>query len=247
MWRQILRRLAYFTLALTSIDMGDAVAGMSGGALSASRKLAPVQTVQSGDCWYDNGWNGPGYYTCGDEWNSRPEGAAPVAPIVAPFRRRHRHGVVVAHPHAVNRIHPAAPSVGPRAGAPAFGGVLGPRRFGAVGARVSPNLHPGASAVAPGSAGIFHSGASGNFHRFHNAGPHIGPPVSPRFTGSGGFHLGAATGISRIATPASPGLAGAGTFHPRRGAGAPRIAAPPSPSAGVHGVGAALGQGAGHR
>jgi hypothetical protein len=272
--------LAYLALALASLTVAGgaeaAVGGMSGGALSSFARLSPVQTVQSGgDCWYDNGWNGPGYYPCGNEWNNGLGGAGPIGPTIVPaIRRHHHHGVFVAHPRAQNPIYPGAPSrrlgasipsPGLRrgVGAPDFGG--GPRfhQFGAAGLHTSPGLHAGAATVSPGFAGGgFHGGlGGGNFHQFHGSGvPRIGAPVSPGFTGGGGLHgLGGATGV-HIGAPASPGFAGVGTFHAGGGVGAPHIGAPASPGfagGGFHGVGGAgtfqgggmgLGQGGiGHR
>jgi hypothetical protein len=277
MSRPTLRILTYPGLALALLA-GDAEAGvgdMSGGALSSLAYLSPAQTVQyAGDCWYDNGWNGPGYYPCGNEWNSGFGGAGPVGPIIVPANRRHhRHGVVVAHPEP-KPVYPGAPSLRLRAGVPsgqfhggagaraigASGVGLGWRRLGAGGVRVSPNFQPGAATVTPGFVGGgFHGGlGGGNFHQFHNAGiPHIGGPVSPGFTGAGGFHPGGAIGTPHIGAPASPGFAGVGTFHAGGAMGAPHIGAPGSPGlAGVHGVGGggvfqgggAFGQGGiGHR
>jgi hypothetical protein len=248
---------------------------MSGGGLSSFAHLSPVQTVQySGDCWYDNGWNGPGYYPCGNEWNSGFGGAGSVGSIIVPVRRHHRHGVIVAHPQP-KPFYPGAPSARLGAGIPAgrfHGGAGAPaigasgvspgwRRFGA-GVRVSPNFHLGAATVTPGFAGGgFHGGLGGNFHQFHTARiPHIGAPVSPGFGGIGTFHPGGAIGTPHIGAPASPGFARIGTFHAGGGLGPPRIGAPASPGlagggfhgvggAGVfHGGGGAFGQGGiGHR
>jgi hypothetical protein len=233
------------SLALLASDAEAGVGPMSGGALSSLAHLSPAQTVQyAADCWYDNGWNGPGYYPCGNEWNSRPDSAASSI-IVPPFRRHHRQGAVVANPRP-KPIYPGAPS--PRvgaaapsgqfhggAGASAFGAPSvgsGWRRLGGGSAGVSPNVHPGAAIVTPGFAGGgFHGGlGGGNFHQFHNAGiPHIGAPISPGFTGAGSFHPGGAIGTPHIGAPASPGFAGAGGFHPGGAIGAPHIGASVSP------------------
>jgi hypothetical protein len=222
------------SLALLAPLAGSAEAGVgdsSGGALSSFGRLSLVQTVQyGGDCWYDNGWDGAGYYPCGNEWNNGLGGAGAVSPIVGPaIRRHHRHGVVVAHPQGLNPVYTSAPS----------------RRFGAGGVRVSPNFHAGAATVSPGFAGGgFHGGlGGGNFHQFHGAGvPHIGAPVSPGFAGGGGLHgLGGATGV-RIGAPASPSFASGGGFHAAGGMGSPHIGAPASPGVaggGFHGVGGA--------
>ena len=241
-------------LALLASDAAAGVGGTSGAALSRFGHLSPAQTVQySGDCWYDNGWNGPGYYPCGNEWNS---GFGGVGPIVVPvIRRRHRHPVVVARPQPPKPIDPGGSS--PGLGDGGSGVNPGWRRFGPGGA--PPNFHPGAATVTPGLAGGgFRGGLNGgDFHQFHNVGvPHIGAPASPGFTGGDGLHgLGGATGV-RIGGPASQGLAGAGTFHAGGGVGTPRLSSGLA-GGGFHGAGApgvfqgggaAFGQGGiGHR
>ena len=47
----------------------------AGGALSSSKFMSPVEKAQyyslddnSNYCWYNNGWQGPGWYLCGDAW-----------------------------------------------------------------------------------------------------------------------------------------------------------------------------------
>jgi hypothetical protein len=259
MSRWTLRILA--PLALLAPLAGSAEAGvgdMSGGALSSFGRLSPVQTVQyGGECWYDNGWNGAGYYQCGDEWNNGFGFVGPVAPAI---RRHRRHGVVVAHPQAQNPFYTGAPSRLPGTGTPAFGVNPRSRQFGATGVHASPGFHAGAATLSPGVAGGgFYGG--GNFHQFHAAGvPHIGASASPSFTGGGGLHgLGGATGV-HISAPASSSFAGGRGFHTGGGLGSPHIGAPASPGfagGGIHSVGGAgafqgggagLGQGGiGHR
>ncbi len=201
------------TLALMAPLAGSAEAGVgdsSGSALSSFGRLSPVQTVQyGGDCWYDNGSNGPGYYPCGDEWNSGLGGAGSVGPIIAPaIRRHHRHGVFVAHPKVLNPVYPGAPSRRLGAGVPApdlRGGVVAPalavvhgfvnlaqpafirRPVSTPALRRSPAGLPAADSMAALAAAIL--------HQFHGSGvPHIGAPVSPGFAGGGGLHgLGGAT------------------------------------------------------
>jgi hypothetical protein len=225
---------------------GGAEAGagaMSGGALLSFARLSAVQRAQyDGGCWYDNGWNGAGYYPCGNEWNSRPDG--PASSIVTPPFRRHRHGHFVAHPKAPSPLYPgppkpqrgagAIPSAGLHRGAPAFGGNPGLHRFGAAGVHPS----PGAATVAPGSGG-------GGFRPFHGAAiPRIGAPAAQglggvgRFHGPAAFHAPGGAAIPRIGAPASPGLGGVGRFHGPAGfhapgaAAIPRIGAPASLGAG---------------
>jgi hypothetical protein len=167
MSRSISRILVYLALALTSFSVPHSVRAsvgdMSGGALSSFGRLSPIQTVQyGGDCWYDNGWDGPGYYPCGNEWNSLG-GVGADAPIVGTaIRRRHHHGVLVAHPHAANPIYPGAPSgrLGDAVPSAGLRGGAGARAFSA-----SPHFHAGAATVtrafpaadftAPSAAAIF--------------------------------------------------------------------------------------------
>jgi hypothetical protein len=251
------RILALLALAPFAVANG-AEAGVIGSALSPFRRSLPAQTVQfsGSNCYYAEGWNGRGWYQCGDEWN---HGFGWIGPfnlntLGGPaIRRHHPHGVTVFHPQAPAPVFPgykpprglsaggAAPSVGLGAGGvPAFGRGPGFRRFGAGGVHTSPGLHAGAATVTPGFAGGgFHGGfGGGNFHQFHGAGaPHVGAPVSPGFAGVGTFHAGGAVGALHIGAPVSPGFArgggfhgfgGAGSFH-GAGVGVPHIGAPVSP------------------
>src|ERR1700727_2168536 len=94
------RVLAYLALAAPCSTITDGaragVGGMGGEALSAFEDVSPVQTVQSGQCWEQDGPDGPGYYPCG-------EGGPNILPA---FRHHHRHDVVVAHPQPANPIYP---------------------------------------------------------------------------------------------------------------------------------------------
>jgi hypothetical protein len=256
-----LRILGYVALALSAFAVADgAKAGVLGSAFASFGRSSPVQTVQfsGSNCYYADGWNGRGWYQCGNEWN---DGFGWIGPFnLNTFGgsaiRRHHHGVVVSHPRALNPVYPRLEPprrLGAR-GAPAFhtfGGAPGLHRFGAGGVPTSPNFRAGSATVSPGFAGGgFHGGlGGGNFHQFHGAGvPHVGAPVSPGFADVGGFHagggfhgLGGATGV-HIGSPASPSFAGVGTFHAGGAVGAPHIGAPASPGfagGGFHGVGGA--------
>ncbi len=266
-----LRILGYVALALSAFPVVDsAEAGFLGPALASFGHSSPVQTVQFGgsNCYYAEGWNGRGWYQCGDEWN---DGFGWIGPFNlntfggSTIRRHHHDGVVVSHPRALNPVYPRLEPprrLGAR-GAPAFhtfGGAPGLHRFGAGAVPTSPNFRAGAATVSPGFAGGgFHGGlGGGNFRDFHGVGiPHIGAPVSPGFAGGGGFHgLGGATGV-HIGAPASPGFAGVGGFHGGGGfhglggATGVHIGAPASPSfagvgtlhagGGFHGFGGAGG------
>ena len=184
-------------LALLSLPISNAaIAGVAenmGGMADLLKRTAPVTKAQydssdDGDlCWYDQGWRGPGWYLCGDEWDYG----------VGWFglhrnRHRHLHGIAIKHP--VRESHRAVRVAGrpgvriggvhsihhPRAG---FAWTRSPSRdvsvahhfsgagavyhsYGGAGAA----LHGGASAVVPNFGGgpAAHSfaapaGASANF------------------------------------------------------------------------------------
>jgi hypothetical protein len=227
-----LRILACLALALpcfTVVDRAAAgVGGVSGGALSTFAHRSPVQTVQAGECWEQNGPDGPGYYPCGDGGRG--------GPIISPTIRRHHRGVIVAHPQATNPSHLGAPSgrVGAGGGGASQGlrGVGAPA-YGVGGVHSTPGLHPGAAPVSPGLAGVHAPGGAGV--------PHFGSAASPGVAGGG-------VGAPHIGAPVTPNLAG---VHAPGGAAVPHIGAPASPGlagGGVHGVGGGGGFGGiGHR
>jgi hypothetical protein len=191
--------LALVFASFITVDGAQAgIGGLSGGALSSFAHLSPVQTVQSGECWEQDGPDGPGYYPCGDGGG----------PIIGPlFRRHHRRAVVVDHPKAPNPIYPGAPS--PRVGAglhnlpglragpavsPGLAGVHGPG--GATGVHADAPASPG-----PAGVGTFRAGGAA-------AAPHLVAPASPAVAGIGTFHSGGAVGASHIGAPAAIGLTG---------------------------------------
>ena len=113
-----LRILGYLALALSAFAVADgAEAGVVGSDFASFGRLSPVQTVQFGgsNCYYANGWNGRGWYQCGNEWN---DGFGWVGPFNlntfggSAIRRHHRHGVVVSHPQALNPIYPRLSRLG---------------------------------------------------------------------------------------------------------------------------------------
>jgi hypothetical protein len=222
-----LRILACLAVVLPCFTVADGAAagvgGVSGGALSAFAHRSPVQKVQSGECWEQNGPDGPGYYPCGDG-----DGGGPI--LGPATRLHHRHGAIVSHLHAANPVYPGAQSG--RVGA---SGVPSARlrRVGAsgsvaAGVHASSGIQGGASPVSPGLAGVHGPGSA--------AIPHISAPASLGVAGG-------AIGAPRIGAPVSPGLAG---LHAPGGAAIPHIGAPASPGlAGVHGFGG--GGGIGHR
>jgi hypothetical protein len=222
------RVLACLALALACFTVPDgakaSVGAMSGGVVSPFAHLSSVQTVQSGECWEQNGPDGPGYYPCGD--------GGVGGPIIGPaIRLHHRHGVTVAHPHASNPVYPGAPS----------------RRVGAA-----PNFHSGAAPVSPGLAGVHSVGGATGVHVSAPASPrltggagvhgpgqatgaHVGAPVSP---GLAGVHAPGGAVVPHIGAPVSPVPIGVGSVHAGGAVGGPHIGAPAALGlAGVHGVG----------
>ncbi len=224
------------------------VGGLSGGALSlVGPFIVRPNSPDGGDCWYDNGSNGPGYYPCGDEWNNGFGGAAPI--IGPAIRRHHRHGVIVARPQAQNPIYPGAPSRRPAlafgppvcAAAPALPpsavvrGFLNlaparrsyvarsPRRPRGRLPRVCQGQFSSVSWRRPRSsphrrASVARFCGGGGLHGLGGAtGVHIGAPASPGFAGVGSFHAGGAVGAAHIGAPASPGFTGGGSHGRRRG------------------------------
>jgi hypothetical protein len=239
------RFLALSALALLSFAVANgAEAAVIGSALSSFGRSSPARTVQFGgaNCYYADGWNGRGWYRCGDEWS---DGFGWIGPYNtfggSAIRRHHRYGVVVSHPRSPNPVYSRlAPSrrlgAGGASASHTFAGNSASRRFGAGGVRASPSFHAGVATLTPGFAsGGFHGGLGrGNFHHFHSAGiPHIAAPVSPGFAGGGGLHgLGGATGV-HIGAPAS--FTAGGGLHGLGGATGVHIGAPASP--GFVGVG----------
>ena len=113
------RGFSLTVLALMSLPISNAaIAGVAenmGGVADLLKGAAPVTKAQydssdaGGLCWYDQGWRGPGWYLCGDEWDYG----------VGWFglhrnRHRHLHGIAIAHPvresHRAVRV-PGRPGV----------------------------------------------------------------------------------------------------------------------------------------
>ena len=87
-----LRVLACLALALACFTVPDgakaSVGAMSGGVVSPFAHLSSVQTVQSGECWEQNGPDGPGYYPCGDGGVGGPI----IGPAISTPSSPWRHG-----------------------------------------------------------------------------------------------------------------------------------------------------------
>ena len=190
------RIVAYLTLVLASFTVAEgalaAVGGLSGGALFSFGRSSPVQTVQAGECWNENGPDGPGYYPCGDSGGG--------GPVVGPaIRRTDRHGAGGVNP---------SPNATPVS--PGLAGVHGPgEAAGAhVNAPASPGLTGGAGVHGPGEAAGAHVGApaSPGVSGGVAAIPHIAAPASRGPAGVGAVPAGGAA--PHIGAPATPGLAG---------------------------------------
>src|SRR5580704_15995912 len=142
------RILALLALAPFAVANG-AEAGVIGSALSSFGRSSPAQTVQfsGSNCYYAEGWNGRGWYQCGDEWN---DGFGWIGPFNlntfgGPAIRRH-------HPHGVTVFHRQAPT-------PVFV-ALGPAAFirrpvFTPAPRPSPLVLPAAASTAALAAAIF--------------------------------------------------------------------------------------------
>jgi hypothetical protein len=78
------RSLASVALALGCFTLVDAakasVGDLSGAAQTSLGRYSPVQTVQAGECWNENGPDGPGYYPCG----AGASGRSVVGPGIGP-------------------------------------------------------------------------------------------------------------------------------------------------------------------
>ena len=155
--------LALFVLPLpTGAEAG--VGERAGDDASAWKSWSPVERAQyySFDnqdyCWYDDGWQGPGWYWCGYEWNGGFGWGGPYGwnGWGGGYRIR-RHG-----PGGVGVWHPGAPPHGQAAGgAPAPPGSPGGgpayRRFGAG----SLSAHRPGAAGAPAYPGLQGGGVIG--------------------------------------------------------------------------------------
>src|SRR5277367_750713 len=108
-WRTI--SLRSWTICHVLIDFAHSWlcgAGLVGSDFASFGRFSPVQTVQFGgsNCYYADGWNGRGWYQCGNEWN---DGFGWIGPYNtfggSAIRRHHRYGVVVSHPRSPNPVY----------------------------------------------------------------------------------------------------------------------------------------------
>ena len=230
--------LALFLPLLAS----GAEAGVGDRAGEANRawKGSPIEKVQyfSFDdqdyCWYDDGWNGPGWYWCGYEldqgagwggaygWNGWGGGHT--------IHHHGRRGAGVWHPGPpARRLGARGVPTAPRLPA---GGAPTTRHFRAGGALSRPGVNGGVAAYPGlhGGGAPFHGAeGGGGLHGFGGApaSPGFqggGAPVSHGFGGGGfqgfgggGFHGGG--GFQGGGAPASHGFGGGGGFQGIGGGG----------------------------
>jgi hypothetical protein len=180
-----------------------AQAGVGGGAgdvIASVRCATPVEKAQyyvfddENYCWYDDGWQGAGWYWCGDEWDNGVGWGGPYGWNGWGGGRRHwrrgSHGVGTWHPGPPKHDRGAGPSL-----RPGPGGGAAPHVFHNGGADL-PGVHFGGppafhtlSGVGPASP-AFNPGGSA-FHGFGGGGS------SFYRLGGGGFHGGGGGGHGR--------------------------------------------------
>jgi hypothetical protein len=204
-------------LPLLSNGAEAGVGNRAGEAFSAWKQRPPIEKVQyfSFDdedyCWYDDGWNGPGWYWCGYEsdqgagwggaygWNGWGGGHA--------IHRHGRRGAGVWHPGPpTRRLGAGGAPTAPRLPA---GGTPTTRHFRPGGALSRPGVNGGVAAYPGlhGGGAPFHGAEGGGGFRGFGGAPASpglqggGAPVSHGF-GGGGFQGGGA--------PASHGFGGGG-------------------------------------
>ena len=108
MFRWLFRLLACLTVALAPFG---ALAGVAGTNFFLFGHWSPAQTAQFGgaNCYYGDGWNGRGWYRCGDQWNDSFGWVGPFNQTIFPAMRRHgrndRHGVAISPPRAPNPVY----------------------------------------------------------------------------------------------------------------------------------------------
>jgi len=186
--RNMLHRRAFAAtlLALFSLSVVDvaeaAVSNDAGGVLALVKSTAPVENAQyysfDGDnyCWYDSGWQGPGWYWCGYEWDEGLGWGGPYG-----WNGWGRYQVWRHLSHRVGTWH---------SGPPNYGGVGGLRST--VGPGGNPVHHRSGSGVAVLPA--FRAGAAPSFHNFGAPGaalPRLSTGSTPdfhSFGGGTGFH-----------------------------------------------------------
>ena len=211
--------LAFFSLPLSNAAIAG-VADNAGGVVDLLKRTAPVMKAQyessDGYCWYDQGWRGPGWYLCGDEWDNGVGWGGG-------FRNRHRylHGFGSARPApANNRLVHGGGQPGYH-----FGGARLYHRSPDGGA-AWPGRHSGHAPIAHGFGGaapVFRSygGAGLVHHGYGGAGPVVhgygGAALAVHNYGGAGFGVhsygGGVPAVHSFAAPAaaSPNFGGGGS------------------------------------
>jgi hypothetical protein len=154
------------------------------------KHLSPVERTQyysfgnNDYCWYDDGWQGPGWYLCGDDWSNGFGWGGPYGwngwGGGAWIRRHGSHGIDVWHQGPPNHVYGG--------GAPAHG--------------LSSGLYPGRHDGGPAALHDFGGAGAG----FHGLGPGDVPATPGFLADAPAFHgFGGAEGFH--------GFGGAGGFH----------------------------------
>jgi hypothetical protein len=163
-------------------NSAQAAVGDHSGSLSTSlQRLSPVEEIQyyslnnSNYCWYDDGWQGVGWYSCGYEWNDGLGWGGPYGWHGWGSGRRTRlrgsHGIGVWHPGPATHVFGG--------GAPASPGPSG-------------DVAPASPGFTESGAPVFHGlgGGAASLPRFGSGAPGFqgyggGAPASPGFAGGG--------------------------------------------------------------
>ena len=206
-----------------SVSPARAAVGEHAGSLFSSlRNSSPVEAIQyyslnnSNYCWYDAGWQGPGWYSCGYEWDDGLGWGGPYGWNGWGGGHRIRlhgsHGIGVWHHGPATRTFAA--------GAPASPGLAGgvaPARPRFVGSGV-PHFH---GSGAPASPGFASSGALGlhGFGGVASASPGFAGGEAPAFHGFGGGGVPSFQGLADGGA-AFHGFDAGGGFHAGGGGGA---------------------------
>ena len=172
--------LAVTLLTLVSLPFSTvAIAGVgdnAGVVVDLLKRTSPVEesqyyTFDDNDyCWYDEGWQGPGWYWCDYEWESGVGWGGPYGWNGwggGHHRPRHRHGVGTWHPKS-----PTDRRVG-------GGGLRSPRPGHHLGGLPGVHAPSGESGVSQS----FHFGGEPTVHNFGG----VAPQTFDSF-GGGGFH-----------------------------------------------------------
>jgi hypothetical protein len=196
---------ALLTLAFPFLA-NPAEAGVGGGASEAGisvRRATPIKTAQyyrfddQNYCWYAEGWQGSGWYWCGDEWDIGVGWGGPYGWNGWVGRRRPwrsgPHGIGTWHPRPPTSALDARPALGPGVGgggarhayhsggavlpgvplggAPAFHSLPG---VGATSFRPSPT-HPAFHGVSGGDSSFRSFGGGGSGFRSFGGGRAFSP------------------------------------------------------------------------